>query len=109
MLGERTGKVVEAKDHDQYTVRVDETVRVTLRNRRFLRSFQPIPRAAPTQTPLPPPPNANTRLESLPVPIFPTQPVPLEQAPPVPPHEEPVYDQPPQAQDAPDKQQYEDP
>ena len=106
---ERTGKVVEARDHDQYTVRVDGTGRVTLRNRRFLRSFQPITRAAPTQTPLPPPPNANTRLKSLPVQTFPTQPIPLEQAPPVQQHEEPVYDQPIQAQDAPDEQQYEDP
>ena len=62
---ERTGKVVEAKDHDQYTVRVDGTGRVTLRNRRFLRSFTPITRTAPTQTSQPTPPKENMRSKSL--------------------------------------------
>ena len=48
---ERTGIVVEVKEFDQYAVRVDGTGRVTLRNRKFLRSYQPIKRQ---NTPLPP-------------------------------------------------------
>ena len=51
---ERTGTVVELKDHDQYNVRVDGTGRLTLRNRRFLRSLSPIVRTQPTLTDLPP-------------------------------------------------------
>ena len=47
---ERTGTVVETKDHDQYNVKVDGTGRLTLRNRRFLRQFSPIPRAQPNLT-----------------------------------------------------------
>ena len=38
---ERTGVVVEAKPFHQYTVKVDGTGRVTLRNRRHLRKFTP--------------------------------------------------------------------
>ena len=41
---ERTGVIVEVKDHDQYSVRVDGTGRLTLRNRKFLRLYQPINR-----------------------------------------------------------------
>ena len=41
---EITGVIVEVKDHDQYSVRVDGTGRLTLRNRKFLRSYQPINR-----------------------------------------------------------------
>ena len=51
MRWERTGTVVETKDHDQYNVRVDRTGRLTLRNRRFLRSFTPIVRSPPTTGP----------------------------------------------------------
>ena len=36
---ERTGTVVETKEHDQYNVKVNGTGRLTLRNRRFLRQF----------------------------------------------------------------------
>ena len=41
---ERTGKVVECKGYDQYLVKVDGTGRTTLRNRKHLRKFQPIPK-----------------------------------------------------------------
>ena len=38
---DRTGTVVELMGHDQYRVKVDGSGRLTLRNRRFLRSFVP--------------------------------------------------------------------
>ena len=38
---DREGTIVEVGDNDQYLVRVHGTGRVTLRNRRFLRKFQP--------------------------------------------------------------------
>ena len=38
---DRTGTVVEVKQHDQYQVKVDGSGRMTLRNRRFLRKFTP--------------------------------------------------------------------
>ena len=44
---DRTGTVVEVKQHDQYQVKVDGSGRVTLRNRRFLRKFTPITRPEP--------------------------------------------------------------
>ena len=37
---DRTGKVVEVKDNDQYVVKVDGSGRLTLRNRRYLRKIQ---------------------------------------------------------------------
>ncbi len=37
---DKTGIVVEVRQYDQYVVRVDGSGRVTLRNRKFLRSFQ---------------------------------------------------------------------
>ena len=55
---DRTGVVVECKGHQQYLVRVDGSGRVTLRNRKFLRTFvpyslQPAPRTdtAPARLP----------------------------------------------------------
>ncbi len=63
---DRTGTVVEVKQHNQYQVKVDGSGRVTLRNRRFLRKFTPIACPEPprpigvdlgmklTPTPLPP-------------------------------------------------------
>ena len=58
---ERTGKVVECKEFDQYLVKVDGTGRSTLRNRKHLRKFQPIPKSprmdtlpAPTHVPATP-------------------------------------------------------
>ena len=38
---DKTGRVVEIKQHDQYIVRVDGSGRTTMRNRKFLRKFQP--------------------------------------------------------------------
>ncbi|XP_057312316.1 uncharacterized protein K02A2.6-like [Hydractinia symbiolongicarpus] len=39
---DRTGSVIEVRQHDQYVVRIDGSRRVTLRNRQFLRKFTPI-------------------------------------------------------------------
>lgn len=44
---DKTGLVVEVRQHDQYVIRMDGSGRVTLRNRRFLRRYVPV------QTPLP--------------------------------------------------------
>ena len=45
---DKTGKVVEVRQHDQYAIRVDGSGRITLRNRKFLRKFTPsMTRAAP--------------------------------------------------------------
>ena len=51
---ERTGIILEAKDYDQYLVKVDGTGRATLRNRKFLRKFTPInnPTPASPSTPI---------------------------------------------------------
>ena len=38
---DKTGVVVEVKQHDQYVIRVDGSGRTTLRNRKFLRKFTP--------------------------------------------------------------------
>ena len=38
---EKSGQVMERKEHNQYLVRVDGTGRITARNRRFLRRFDP--------------------------------------------------------------------
>ena len=50
---DRTGRIVEVGNFDQYTVRMDGTGRLTTRNRRFLRPIQPyrdvIGRVVPTQ------------------------------------------------------------
>ena len=39
---EKTGTIVEKQDHRQYVVRMDGSGRCTLRNRRFLKSIQPV-------------------------------------------------------------------
>ena len=45
---DKTGKVFEVQQHDQYAIRVDGSGRITLRNRKFLRKFTPaMTRAAP--------------------------------------------------------------
>ena len=50
---DKTGIVVEARPHDQYSVRVDGAGRVTLRNRRFLRKYNPVrPTPPPKRTAL---------------------------------------------------------
>ena len=51
---------MEVKDYDQYNVKVDGTGRLTLRNRRFLRSFSPIVRTPPTNLTTPTPTNLTT-------------------------------------------------
>ena len=52
---DRTGKVIEVKQFDQYVVRVDGSGRQTTRNRQFLRKYTPAissdPRKSPTPTP----------------------------------------------------------
>ena len=46
---DKTGMVVEVKQHDQYLIRIDGSNRLTLRNRKFLRKFTPLhPRRTPT-------------------------------------------------------------
>lgn len=39
---DKTGRVVEVRQFDQYVVRVDGSGRVTLRNRKFLRKYVPV-------------------------------------------------------------------
>ena len=39
---ERTGKIVESKEFDQYNVKIDGTGRCTLRNRKHIRKFTPV-------------------------------------------------------------------
>ena len=60
---EKTGTVIEVKQHDQYVVRIDGSGRVTLRNRKFLRSYVPV-----RQTGIPTPLDDMRRL-GLPPPI----------------------------------------
>ena len=50
---ERIGKIVECKEYDQYLVKVDGTGRTTLRNRKHLMKFQPIPKNPRPATTLP--------------------------------------------------------
>ena len=51
---DKTGIVIEVRQFDQYVVRVDGSGRVTLRNRKFLRKFQPVvPREPITMLPGP--------------------------------------------------------
>ena len=39
---DKTGKIIEVRQFDQYAVRVDGSGRVTLRNRKFLRRYTPV-------------------------------------------------------------------
>ena len=39
---DKTGSVIEVRQHDQYVISVDGSRRVTLRNRKFLRKFSPV-------------------------------------------------------------------
>ena len=45
---DKTGIVIEVRQYDQYVIRVDGSGRVTLRNRRFLRRFEPMVSRRPT-------------------------------------------------------------
>ena len=67
---DKTGKVVEVRQHDQYAIRVDGSGRITLRNRRFLRKFTPaMTRAAPDNwEAFPPLPVANELQRTRPTP-----------------------------------------
>ena len=47
---ERTGIVMEVRDHHQYSVKVDGSGRITLRNRKHLRKFVPFVRTTQTVT-----------------------------------------------------------
>ena len=51
---DRTGQILEAKDHDQYRIRVSGSGRVTLRNRKFIRKFEPHSLVGRQPTILPP-------------------------------------------------------
>lgn len=44
---DRTGRITEVRQFDQYNVRVDGSGRSTLRNRKFLRKFEPLHRDPP--------------------------------------------------------------
>ena len=44
---DKTGIVIEVKQFDQYVVKVDGSGRVTLRNRKFLRQYTPVPSSHP--------------------------------------------------------------
>ena len=65
---DNTGLVVEVRQHDQYIVRVDGSGRVTLRNRRFLRKYEPYMPRQPLRTigtllpPVPPPTSKSLQL-----------------------------------------------
>ncbi|XP_014670775.1 PREDICTED: uncharacterized protein K02A2.6-like [Priapulus caudatus] len=39
---DKTGSIVEVRQHDQYAIKIDGSGRVTLRNRKFLRKFCPV-------------------------------------------------------------------
>ncbi|XP_033741633.1 uncharacterized protein LOC117328046 [Pecten maximus] len=47
---DKTGKVVEVRQFDQYIIRVDGSGRMTLRNRKFLRKFTPVQTLPATRT-----------------------------------------------------------
>jgi len=57
---DKTGRVIEVRQFDQYVVRVDGSGRVTIRNRKFLRKYLPVYSPPVTQTiNLPPRPVVN--------------------------------------------------
>ena len=47
---DKTGLVIEVRQFDQYVIRVDGSGRTTLRNRKFLRKYQPVQRKQPLRT-----------------------------------------------------------
>nr|XP_054770397.1 uncharacterized protein LOC129278213 [Lytechinus pictus] len=49
-LVDKTGVVIEVRQHDQYLVHVDGSGRITLRNRKFLRHYTPVHRPLPPRT-----------------------------------------------------------
>ena len=117
---ERTGTVMEVKDYDQYNVKVDGTGRLTLRNRRFLRSFSPIVRTpptlitpSPTNLTTPPLPSTSATTSTPRVPVY-HPPEPVQECPepvqecsePAPPYQEHSYLEPPQSPSSSPRQLY---
>ena len=47
---DKTGRVVEVRQFDQYVVRVDGSGRMTVRNRKYLRKFDPVLRQPPRRS-----------------------------------------------------------
>ncbi len=119
---DRTGVVLEVRQHDRYVVRVDGSGRATVRNRKFLRKFTPVRTPIPRRSILddlrilPPHPPADTGTQDsskaqtpnediqedqsdLPLPPTPPQtPTPQPVTPPTPPTDTP---KPPEAAESP--------
>ena len=72
---DRSGTVVEKKEHDQYVVKVDGSGRLTSRNRRFLRAYTP---ATPCIAPANPPSSCHQRATPPATPAEPDIPPTLE-------------------------------
>ena len=47
---DKTGRIVEVRQHDQYMIKIDGSGRITLRNRKFLRKFIPVYYDRPTRS-----------------------------------------------------------
>ena len=47
---DKTGSIVEVRQHDQYAIKIDGSGRITLRNRKFLRKFSPVHYDRPTRS-----------------------------------------------------------
>ena len=61
---DKTGKVIEVHQHDQYVVKLDGSGRVTMRNRKFLRKFSPfMTKAADMTLPRYMPPKEFTKVD----------------------------------------------
>ena len=54
---DKTGTIIEVKQFDQFGIKVDDSGRVTLRNRKFLRCFTPIIPRIPSSHPSSSPPS----------------------------------------------------
>ena len=77
---DRTGLIVERLPHDQYCVKIDGSGRVTTRNRKFLRGFEPISTGISGSSP------ENASPPRFPIPLPPRCPIPLPPQSPTPPH-----------------------
>ena len=47
---DKTGRIVEVRQHDQYVIKIDGSGRITLRNRKFLHKFIPVYYDRPTRS-----------------------------------------------------------
>lgn len=79
---DKTGRVIEVRQFDQYVIRVDGSGRATLRNRKFLRKYLPANPSRPPSTTVAPPPSSLP----CPPPTETTEPA----TPPLPPHDAPA-------------------